>query len=71
VAWDESGGGSRRLALARGVVNADGRVGFDRLATSGARIGTYPAIARAPEGFLVAWTTGVPATSVVRVELVK
>ena len=71
VAWDESGDGSRRVALARGVVNAEGRVGFERLASSGARMGTYPAVAHAPEGFVLAWTTGDPAKSTIRIESIK
>ena len=71
VAWDESGDGSRRVALARGVPRTDGGVGFERLASSGSRTGTYPAVAHAPEGFVLAWTTGDPATSTIRIESVR
>jgi hypothetical protein len=71
VAWDESGDGFRRIALARGAVTADGRVGFERHASSGARIGTYPAVSRVPDGFVMAWTTGDPAASVIRIESVQ
>jgi len=71
VAWDESGGGSRRVALARGKPDVEGRVGFERLASSGARIGTYPALASVQDGFVVAWTAGDPAKSAIQFESVK
>jgi hypothetical protein len=70
VAWDESGGG-RRIALARGTPAPDGRVRFERMSSSGDRIGTYPALAKTPGGFVLAWTTGDPARSTLRVESFK
>ncbi len=71
VAWDETGGGSRRLALARGKPDAEGRAGFERLASSGARVGAYPALAGVPGGFVVAWTAGDPARSTIQIESFK
>jgi hypothetical protein len=71
VSWDESGGGSRRIALARGTPDVEGHVGFEPLASSGTRVGTYPALASVPEGFVVAWTAGDPAKSTIQIESVK
>ena len=71
VAWDESGDGSRRIAYARGTTSAAGAVSFQRVATSGNELGTYPALAAVSDGVLMAWTTGDPAKSVIQVEKVQ
>jgi hypothetical protein len=71
VAWDESGSGARKINLARGVPNADGQVSFDAQASSIVRAGTYPALTPLNEGVLLAWTTGQPAASTIRVEMIK
>jgi hypothetical protein len=65
LAWDESGGGSRRIVHGRGVLDERGRASFSRAALSG-ETGVYPAIAAAQAGPLVAWTSGAPDRSVIR-----
>ena len=71
VTWDESGDGSRRIAYARGTANADGVVLFQRASPSRVELGTYPVVAAVADGVLMAWTTGDPANSVIRVEKVQ
>jgi hypothetical protein len=70
VAWDESGDGSRRIAYARGTTNA-GVVSFQRVTSGRIELGMYPALAAVSDGVLMAWTTGDPAQSVIRVEKVR
>jgi len=71
VAWDESGGGARKISLARGVPAADGKVSFETNASSILRAGTYPALAPLSEGVLLAWTTGNAAASTIRMEVIR
>jgi hypothetical protein len=71
VAWDESGDGSRRIAYARGTTNTDGVVSFQRVAPGRIEPGMYPVLAAVSGGVLMAWTTGDPAKSVIRVEKVQ
>ncbi|MBS1819767.1 MAG: exo-alpha-sialidase [Acidobacteria bacterium] len=71
VTWDESGSGSRTLALALGSVNAVGSVEFSREAGD-RTVGTYPVLAAiGPGQWLRAWTVGDPATSQVRLAVVS
>ncbi len=67
VVWDEGGDGMRRIASAYGVAEESGRLRFQRRPWSGSEPGVYPAIAATDNGLLAAWTTGPPATSVIRV----
>jgi hypothetical protein len=71
VAWDESGDGSRRIAHARGTATPAGAVSFERSPTSAIEVGSYPALASAPDGVLMAWTSGEPAKSVIHVKKVQ
>lgn len=71
VAWDESGSGARQVRIARGVPDANGHVSFERNASSTAREGTYPAVTALNEGVLLAWTTGPPAASTIRMEVIR
>lgn len=71
VAWDQAGSGARRIMLARGVPDAEGRVSFEPKASTAVRAGTYPSLAPLPEGVLLAWTTGAPAASTIRIETIK
>jgi hypothetical protein len=62
VVWDESGGGSRRVAAARGTVEADGQVRFVPQPVGSAERAVYPAVTATPEGVLLSWTaTTAPA----------
>ena len=67
VAWDEAAGGSRRIAVGRGIADDGGRPRFRReaLATSGPAV--YPALAVASDGVVVAWTSGASSASVIQV----
>lgn len=64
LGWDEQAPGVRRIALARRV---GGSPGFTRQAIDSAAA-TYPAIAAADDGVIVAWTSGGREQSVIRVE---
>lgn len=66
VAWDESGDGSRRVALSRGVIDGEGRTRFARMSLGG-EIGVYPNVAATTAGPIVAWTSGPPDRSVIKV----
>ena len=67
VAWDEAAGGSRRIAVGRGIADDGGRPRFRReaLTTSGPAV--YPALAVASDGVVVAWTSGASTASVIQV----
>ena len=69
VAWDEQARGSRRVALARGRVDSDG-VAFERQALGDDGAGSYPVLATASGGLLMAWTRGTATQSSVAVRLV-
>jgi hypothetical protein len=71
VAWDESGDGSRRVAFAHGAAEPSGAVTFRRVGSGGERAGIYPALAHVQDHTLLAWTTGDPETSAIRVEMVR
>jgi hypothetical protein len=67
VAWDEVVNGSRRVAIARGVVAPDGRSTFETLRTVGVVPGSYPALAIAGDGPVLAWTNRAGPKPVVEV----
>ena len=66
VVWDESGHGRRRVAFARGIVAADGAMRFVRETVPDTQPAMYPMAVVVPDGVLVAWTSGEPAASVIR-----
>jgi hypothetical protein len=67
AAWDESGDGDRRLGLARGEIDATGGVSFHREPVAAVG-GVYPALAAAGDGaVLMAWTSGEPSSSTIRI----
>jgi hypothetical protein len=70
IAWDELADGHRRVALARGTFDRDGRRQFVRQPLSTGASGSYPAVAATANGAVVAWTSGPGGQSVVRVESV-
>ena len=65
LAWDEAGGGTRRIVTGSGVVDATGHATFTRTPLAG-ETGVYPVIVATPGGALVAWTSGAPDSSVIR-----
>ena len=67
VVWDEGGSGTRRIALARGSVDAKGDVRFVRQPLGEVFIGTYPVVAASSDGATVAWTSGPAGRTVIRV----
>lgn len=70
MAWDEAGGGKRAIIQGRGVLDQTGRVSFTRTPLAG-EPGVYPMVAPTPSGALVAWTTGAPSESVIKVARVQ
>ena len=68
AAWDESAGGTRRIAIGRGRRDRNGHIAFRRETLSPAEgPSVYPAIALATDSVIVAWTNGSSATSTIRV----
>lgn len=65
LAWDESGDGTRRIVQGHGVVDTTGRVRFTRTSLPG-ELGVYPAAAATRDGTVVAWTSGAPDASVIK-----
>jgi hypothetical protein len=65
--WDESGSGSRHLAVASTAIDGSGRVAFTRNDAWSSRQATYPFVVRAGERVLFAWTETAPDRSVIRV----
>ncbi len=65
--WDELAGGTRHVALALGSAAAVSPPAFARQVLSGAEPATYPVVAPVGDGVLVAWTSGSPAASMIRV----
>jgi hypothetical protein len=67
LVWDESGDGRRAVVFARGVPLPGGRIRFERTVLGDEGGGAYPAVAAPRGGVVVAWTSGAPAASVIRV----
>jgi hypothetical protein len=63
VAWDEAANGSRRIAVAHGVVDDSGRPRFRREALTTAGSAVYPSLAVAADGVVAAWTSGASTSS--------
>lgn len=57
AAWDESAGGSRRVVVARGRLDADGRAQFTRSIVSESSRAIYPAVAVSRDRVVAAWTS--------------
>ena len=72
LAWDEVQGSERRIVVARseGDGSSAGPV-FRRDRSAGDHVGVYPAIALTPTTSIVAWTSGAPAESSIRVLLMR
>ena len=65
--WDEGDAGRRRVVLARATTDG-GVPSLSRQVVSGAELATYPAIARAERGVLLAWTSGTAGASTIRTQ---
>lgn len=65
--WDESGSGSRRIALAVGQMGPEGEMVFIRQTTVTGDAGVYPILVRAGDGMMAAWTSGAPDRSRIHV----
>jgi hypothetical protein len=64
--WDESGDGTRRIAVARGGA-AGGKFKFRRDVIGSAEAAIYPAMAVTDEAAIVVWTSGASKSSSIRV----
>jgi len=62
AAWDEIAGGSRRVALGRGIADPAGRPRFRRQLAGTMGPAVYPAIAVAGDAVVAAWTSGESAS---------
>jgi hypothetical protein len=64
--WDEQANGRRKVAIGRAVVNDRGPIRFSReIVAEGSAV--YPVAAMVADGVVVAWTSGSPDASVIRV----
>jgi hypothetical protein len=66
--WDEQAPGVRRLAAARGVVSDAGVARFVRQPIDDAAPATYPVVAAADGGAIIAWTSGPTGHTVLRMQ---
>jgi hypothetical protein len=66
AAWDESGDGTRRIALARGGAGG-GKTRFRREVISSAEAAVYPAMAITGDAAIVVWTSGASESSSIRI----
>ena len=68
LAWDEVQGSQRRIVVARSAGDEASAVpAFRRDRSADEAVGVYPAIALTPTTSIVAWTSGAPAESSIRV----
>jgi hypothetical protein len=68
VTWDEQANGTRRVVAAQGVPAGGEVVDLKRQSVGDSARSEYPAVAAVDDGFAMAWTSGPPAQSVVRIE---
>jgi hypothetical protein len=68
VGWDEQARGTRRIAVARGSIDAKGVAQFAKLPVGDGTRAEYPALASVEGGVLVAWTSGSVGQTVLRME---
>jgi hypothetical protein len=67
VAWDEAVAGSRRIAIAHAMADANGRPGFRRQVLTAGGAAIYPSLAVTADGVVAAWTSGASATASIQV----
>ena len=65
VTWDETVRGVERIAVARGRIDAGGRMQFAREMVQDAEGGEYPAVSSTDSRMLLAWTAGKPKERVI------
>ena len=63
VAWDEQASGTRRVAVARGNLDANGIARLGRQPIADNQRAEYPVIATVDDATIVAWTSGTTARS--------
>jgi hypothetical protein len=68
LAWDEQANGTRRIALARGTVDGNGRPRLVRQVVGDGAPAVYPVVASSADGPIVAWTGGSTGQTAIRVE---
>jgi hypothetical protein len=68
IAWDESAGGSRRIAVARGAAAIDGHARLQRTALTTGGSAIYPAIVAGEDAVIAAWTSGASTSATIHVE---
>jgi len=68
VAWDEQAKGTRRIAVARGSVDASGVARFVKQPFGDGVRAEYPTLASTSDSTLVAWTSGSVGQTVLRIE---
>jgi hypothetical protein len=69
--WDEQVKGARRVVLGRAGVNGRGPIRFSREILGDAGAAVYPVVAAVESSVAVAWTSGPPEGSVIRVTRVQ
>lgn len=57
VAWEQAGGGPRRIRLAEATPVATGTIAFRAVALPAPDEGTYPTLASTPDGIVAVWTS--------------
>ncbi len=68
VAWDEQARGTRRVALARGSLDARGLARFVRQPIGDSLRAEYPVIATVDDATIVAWTSGSSGQTTLRTQ---
>jgi hypothetical protein len=68
VTWDEQANGTRRVVAAQGMLAGEEVVSLKRQSIGDTVRGEYPAVTAVDDGFTVAWTSGPPAQSAIRIE---
>ena len=66
LAWDEQARGTRRVALARGSLDANGIARFVRTPIADSLRAVYPVIAAVDDATIIAWTSGSSGQTVLR-----
>jgi hypothetical protein len=67
AAWDEQAPGVRRVAIGRARTNGVNSAHFVR-ESIGDAAASYPVIAALPDGAIIAWTSGAPGKTTLRVQ---
>jgi hypothetical protein len=72
LTWDEVNGSERRIVIASsGAAGLPAAPVFRRDRSAGDQVGVYPAMALTPTTTIVAWTSGAPAESSIRVRRMR